>query len=128
MPAGADPAPIQLVGPAAIGRASDGTAVFHTGLWLGPSQSCLFIGIIAEGGPSRRPKRPSITISNGQDLLINSFSFVGGGGGPGHGDCWLLQADVDTENAWRLSGATLVMRYEILALDYTAQLADLTKQ
>ncbi|MGC4943250.1 hypothetical protein [Kribbella sp. DT2] len=119
--------PTQLLSPAAVGRANDGTLVFHTGVWLSPGGKSLFVGVVAEGRAAERYRRPSITIDDGKGLKINSFAFIGGAG-PGCGHTWLLQAEVNAKDASRLSGATLVMRYEDLALDYSARLADLTEQ
>ncbi len=119
--------PTQLLAPASIGRANDGTEVFHTGLWLSPSQKYVFIGLLAEGEGADRPRRPSIVISDGDELRINSFWYATGTGA-GDGHCWVLQTEIDPENAWRLSGATLTMRYEQLALEYSAQLAELSME
>jgi hypothetical protein len=50
--------PIQLVAPAGMGRAEDGTEVYHTGLWMIPSRKYLFIGLLVEGEPPARFKKP----------------------------------------------------------------------
>lgn len=115
-------APTQLLAPASVGLASDGTEVFHTGLWLSPSQKYLFIGLLGEGDGADRPRRPSIVISNGEELKINSFWYATGAGA-GQGHCWVLQTEIDPEQAARLAGATLTMQYEQLGLEYSAQLA-----
>ncbi|WP_405060660.1 hypothetical protein OG474_03225 [Kribbella sp. NBC_01505] len=112
---------IQLLAPALAGRASDGTKVLHTGLWLNPDRNHLFIGLLAEGPAADRPRRPSISISDGDGPAINSFSYTVGSG-PGDGHTWLLQARVSAEQASHLAGATFTMDYGDLAVEYTARL------
>jgi hypothetical protein len=119
--------PIQLVGPAGMGRASDGTEVFHTGLWMIPSRKYLFIGLLAEGEPPARLKKPQIVVSDSDELSITDF-FHGGAGGSDFGHHWVLLARMDPEQAGRLSGATLTVHYEALGLEYSAQIVNLAAQ
>ncbi|MDX3005338.1 hypothetical protein PWY87_26920 [Kribbella solani] len=117
-----------LLAPARVGVASDGTDVYHTGLWLSPSKTLLFIGVVGEGPPAARPQRPSIVIEGGEDLKIAGFSYVMGSG-PRGGSTWLLQTDIDPDHAPLLAGATLTMRYADHAgsdVVYTAPLATLS--
>jgi len=110
-----------MLAPAFAGSAGDGSKVLHTGLWLSPGRNHLFIGVLAEGPAADRPKRPSISISTDGGPVVDSFSYTGGSG-PGGGHCWLLQAEVLPEQASQLPGATLILRYEDLSLEYAAQL------
>ncbi|MFF1821141.1 hypothetical protein ACFVWG_27810 [Kribbella sp. NPDC058245] len=110
-----------LLAPAQAGVVREGSPVFHTGLWLSPNRTLLFIGVVVEGeAPSAQ--RPSITIDGSQGLTINNFSYVMGSG-PRGGYTWLLQADIDHDRVPLLSGGTLTMRYGNAEFEYTAPLA-----
>ncbi|MFF1818406.1 hypothetical protein ACFVWG_13985 [Kribbella sp. NPDC058245] len=109
-----------LLAPDHAGAAREGSPVFHTGLWLSPSRTLLFIAVVVEGeAPSAQ--RPSITIDGSEGFRIDGFSYVMGSA-PRGGFTWLLQAEVDHDSAPLLSGGTLTMRYGNGEFEYSAPL------
>jgi hypothetical protein len=118
--------PIQLVAPAYMGRADDGTEVYHSGLWMIPSHKYLFIGLLVEGEPPARFKKPMIVVSDSDGSSISDF-FHGGAGGSNFGHHWVLLARMDPEQASRLQGGTLTVQYEAFGLEYRAEIANLAE-
>ncbi|GAA1571620.1 hypothetical protein GCM10009804_29990 [Kribbella hippodromi] len=121
MPTGESTNLTALLAPAQVGVARDGATVFHTGLWLSPNKTLLFIGVVADGAVPPWPQRPSILITGGEDLRIEGLSFVIGSAVSG-GCTWLLQTEIKPNQVPLLSGGMLTLRYGDADLEYTAAL------